>query len=317
MTTMDITTIAFPAADLLDAVRARVDENSTGKLNFVIWNGTENPQGTSVDDIDAVILPYLGTAETLARLPELPNLKFVQGQSTGYDGVLEAAGPGVAVSSASGVHAAATAELAVGLALASLRGIDDAARDMREEKWSPTRRLSLADRRVLLIGVGGIGEEIAKRLDPFEVDLTRVGTRERDDERGHVFDAGDLPRLLPTAEVVILITPLTDETHHLVDKDFLARLPDGALIVNVARGPVVDTDALVAELASGRLHAALDVVDPEPLPEGHPLWRTPNTLVTPHVGGNTSAFVPRIENLLAEQLRRICAGEDLMNRVDA
>ena len=175
------------------------------------------------------------------------------------------------------MHAAATAEMAVALTLGSLRGIDDAARDMVSRTWNHRRRRSLADRRVLIVGVGGIGTEICRRLEPFEVEITRVGSRARTDDHGRVHGADELPKLLPHAEVVILITPLTDSTHHLVDAEFLAQLPDNALVVNVARGPVIDTDALVEELRSGRLHAALDVVDPEPLPENHPLWGTPNT----------------------------------------
>lgn len=121
--------------------------------------------------------------------------------------------------------------------------------------------------------------------------------------------------LLPMADAVILAVPYGPDTHHLVDTAFLGALPDGALVVNVARGPVIQTDALLAELVSGRLRAALDVTDPEPLPSDHPLWRAPNVFITPHVGGDTSAFLPRAWRLLQQQLDRFAAGVELANVV--
>ena len=170
------------------------------------------------------------------------------------------------------MHDASTAELAVGLAIAALRGFPDFVRAASRGAWENGPRTSLADRRVLLVGAGNVGGAIADRLAPFEVDLTRVGTRARDDDRGHVHADTELHDLLPRHEVVVLACPLTERTRGMVDAEFLARMPDGALLVNVARGGVVVTDALVSELASGRLLAALDVTDPEPLPPGHPLW---------------------------------------------
>ena len=316
MTTHDIRTIAFPDAELRDHVDSRIPDHQHADLKLVVWSADHRDPGVSRDSIDAIVLPYLDAGPTAALLDELPNLELIQLQTTGYDIVADRLGGRARIATASGVHAAATAEMAVALTLGSLRGIDDAARDMVSRTWNHRRRRSLADRRVLIVGVGGIGTEICRRLEPFEVEITRVGSRARTDDHGRVHGADELPKLLPHAEVVFLITPLTDSTHHLVDAEFLAQLPDNALVVNVARGPVIDTDALVEELRSGRLHAALDVVDPEPLPENHPLWGTPNTLLTPHVGGDTTAFVPRIEALLAEQLLRIQSGQDLLNIVE-
>ena len=316
MTTHHIRTIAFPDAELRDHVDARIPDHQHADLTLVVWSADHRDPGVSRDSIDAIVLPYLDAGPTAALLDELPNLELIQLQTTGYDIVADRLGGRAQIATASGVHAAATAEMAVALTLGSLRGIDDAARDMVSRTWNHRRRRSLADRRVLIVGVGGIGTKICRRLEPFEVEITRVGSRARTDDHGRVHGADELPKLLPHAEVVILITPLTDSTHHLVDAEFLAQLPDNALVVNVARGPVIDTDALVEELRSGRLHAALDVVDPEPLPENHPLWGTPNTLLTPHVGGDTTAFVPRIEALLAEQLLRIQSGQDLLNIVE-
>ncbi|GAA4513470.1 2-hydroxyacid dehydrogenase [Brevibacterium yomogidense] len=311
-----VKTVAFPTQELRSKVDARIVDHQQSRLDFVVWSAEEQSRGLNKSAIEAVVLPYPDHGPTIDRLHELPNLKFVQLQTTGYDAVIGKVGPEVQVATASGVHAAATAELAVALTLARLRGVDDAARDMTEHNWNHRQRPSLADRKVLIVGAGGIGNAIFDRFAPFEVEQTRVATTARDDDRGHIHGIDELPQLLPTAEVVVLITPLTDRTEKLVNKEFLAALPDKALIVNVARGGVVDTDALVAELESGRLQAALDVTDPEPLPKEHPLWSTPNTLLTPHVGGNASAFHPRIENLLVEQVYRLQIGKELLNLVD-
>ncbi|GAA4950793.1 hypothetical protein GCM10023238_16380 [Streptomyces heliomycini] len=143
--------------------------------------------------------------------------------------------------------------------------------------------------------------------------MVRVARSARTTERGPVHPLTELPALLPEADVVVLSTPLTETTRHLVDAGFLARMKDGALLVNVARGGVVDTKALLTELESGRVTAALDVTDPEPLPSEHPLWRAPGVLISPHVGGATSAFRPRAERLLVRQLRRHLNQEELDN----
>jgi phosphoglycerate dehydrogenase-like enzyme len=307
-----VRTVTFPDRDLL----ARVQPLPAG-IEASVWDLRSEPEGIAPEAIDAVILPYLDASAVLGSLSKAPNLKFVQTQSTGFDGVPEAAGPSAAVASASGVHAAATAELAIGLIIAKLRGIDQAVRDQQTGNWQPLRRSSLADRRVLLVGVGGIGHEIAKRLEPFEVEITRVGSSARDDDTGHVHASSELAILAATHDVLVAVTPLNEHTHRLVDATVLAALPDGALVVNVGRGPVVDTAALTAEVLSGRLHCALDVLDPEPLPADHPLWSSPNALITPHIGGNASAFEPRIVKLLASQLKALANGERPANLVQA
>jgi phosphoglycerate dehydrogenase-like enzyme len=305
-----VRTVTFPD----HALMAQLQPLPAG-LTGAVWDLRAEPEGISYDEIDAVILPYIDASAVLGSLSKAANLKFVQTQSTGYDGVPDAAGPAAGVASASGVHAAATAELAVGLILAKLRGIDQAVRDQQTGTWRPQRRSSLADRRVLLVGVGGIGHEIAKRLEPFEVELTRVGSSARTDEHGPVHGADELEALAAAHDVLVAVTPLNDQTHHLVNAGVLAALPDGALVVNVGRGPVVDTEALTAEVLSGRLHCALDVVDPEPLPQDHPLWTSDNALITPHVGGNASAFEPRIVKLLARQLHALADGTRPANLV--
>ncbi|UZX02966.1 2-hydroxyacid dehydrogenase [Arthrobacter sp. CDRTa11] len=304
--------VTFPDQELLSRLQPLPES-----IRPAIWDLRSQPEGIDLSSIDAVILPYLNAGEVLGELRNVPNLKFVQAQSTGYDGIAEAAGPGAAVANASGVHAAATAELALGLILAKLRGIDIAARDQLSGSWRPERRSSLADRKVLLVGVGGIGREIAKRLEPFEVELTRIGSSARQDEFGEVHAASELAKLAPRHDVLVTVTPLSNATYHLVNAEVLRALPDGALVVNVGRGPVVDTAALTAEVVSGRLHCALDVVDPEPLPSEHPLWKAPNALITPHIGGNASAFEPRIRKLLARQLEALAEGRKPANLVQA
>src|SRR4051812_30360741 len=269
---------------------------------------------TSLEPV-LVVLPYMGTAAVLPRLPEVPSLRVVQTLSAGYENVLPHVPDGVTLATGAGIHDASTAELAVGLAIGALRGFPDFVRAAEHGVWASGTRPALADRRVLVVGVGGIGSAIIARLTPFEVSVTRVGTRARDDEHGHVHGVEELPELLPRHEVVILAAPLTDATRGLVDAGFLAAMPDGALLVNVSRGPVVVTDALVAELSSRRLLAAVDVTDPEPLPADHPLWHAPNVLISPHVGGDTTAFPPRARALLKDQLERFASGRELRNVV--
>ncbi|AXJ10106.1 2-hydroxyacid dehydrogenase [Arthrobacter sp. PM3] len=304
-----VQTISFPEPQLLAALSPL-----PGGLRGVVWDMKEAP-GEAHGNIDGVILPYIDASAVLGSLAQVKDLKFVQTQSTGFDGVPEAAGPSAAVANASGVHAAATAELAVGLILAKLRGIDQAVRDQQTQAWAPQRRQSLADRRVLLLGVGGIGRELARRLAPFEVTLTRVGSTARTDDDGRVHSSKDLIALARDHDILVSVLPLSDSTHHLVGADVLAALPDGALVVNVGRGAVVDADALTREVVSGRLQCALDVMDPEPLPKGHPLWGTDNALITPHVGGNASAFEPRILKLLKQQLAALAEGRTPANLV--
>ena len=283
----------------------------------VVWDIRSDPPPRR-EEVELVVPPYLGSREPLARLALLPRLRFVQLLTAGYDDVVRYLPPGVQLANASGVHDDSTAELAVGLALAALRGIPEFVLAQRESHWLPTReRPSLADRRVLLLGYGSIGRAVARRLDPFEVSLTAVASRARagDELVEQVHGVAELPQLLPDHDVVVVLVPLTPATTRLVDRAFLAAMPDGALLVNVARGAVVDTDALVLECAAGRLRCALDVTDPEPLPAGHPLWRTPGVLVSPHVGGASSAFPPRAARLLRAQLGALGRGQPIRHVV--
>jgi phosphoglycerate dehydrogenase-like enzyme len=265
----------------------------------------------SAERVQMYVPDYTFHPRVVEVIPRLPRLRVVQTLTAGVDHVRPFVPEGVALCNARGVHDASTAELAVALTLASLRGIPDFVRAQDEHRWSFATYPSLADRTVLIVGYGSIGAALEQRLEGFECDVLRVARRARDG----VADLSALPDLLPAADVVVLVVPETDQTRGMVDARFLARMRDGALLVNVSRGPVVDTDALVAELQRGRLRAALDVTDPEPLPADHPLWAAPGVLVSPHVGGGTTAFPPRAYALVRDQLARFAAGEPLRNVV--
>ena len=266
------------------------------------------------DHIDLVVPPYMGAADRLGAL-EGVSTRLVQSQSIGYDDVPAALPPGQVFANAASVHETSTAELTLALVLAAQRGIPDFVRAAEEGRWAPARHESLADRRVLLLGYGGVGRAIEARLEPFEVDLVRVATRSRDDELGRIHGIDELPALLPDADIVIVGVPLTDATTGLVDHAFLAALPDGALVVNIARGKVADTDAILDHATRGRLRFALDVTDPEPLPQGHPLFALPNVLISPHVGGASTAMMPRMARLVRTQIERMLRGDEPLNVV--
>jgi phosphoglycerate dehydrogenase-like enzyme len=254
---------------------------------------------------------YMGSRNSLEIVAHMPNLEVVQLLTVGFDAALEHVPDHVILCNAVGVHDASTAELAVALVLASLRGIDDFARAMPQGEWIHNRRPSLADRRVGVIGAGGVGQAIANRLNAFEAEVTIVARS----QRPGVIAISELPSLLPEVDVVILAIPLNASTTGLVDDSFLSQMRDGALLVNVARGGVVDTQALVQHTQQGRIRAALDVTDPEPLPPEHPLWRIPGVLISPHVGGDTSAFLPRARALVEKQISRWHRGEPLAHVV--
>jgi phosphoglycerate dehydrogenase-like enzyme len=282
---------------------------------FVLWDLKDVPPR---DDIELVVPAYLGSPTRLARLADLPKLRAVQLVTAGFEHALPYLPAGVVLANGRGIHDTSTAELAVGLAIAAQRGIPQAVRGQERGEWLRMAGMpSLADRRALIVGYGSIGVEIAKRLVPMEVSITAVASKARggDDIVDTVHGIDELPELLPGHDVVFLIVPLTDATRHLVDADFLARMPRDALLVNVARGGVVDTDALVAACSTGRIRAALDVTDPEPLPQDHPLWHTEGVLITPHVGGASTAFESRALRLLRREIARFVRDEPLQNIV--
>ena len=277
-------------------------------LRYEVVDPTESVPG-SVGDVAFYVPPYRMDPSVGDVLDQMSSLEVVQTLSAGVDNVRSRVPSGVTLCSGRGIHDSSTAELTLALVLASLRGIPEFVRGQGRREWAPQWRPALAGRHVVLVGHGAIGQAIEERLLPFEVTVSRVARTARDG----VHALSELPSLLPEADVVILIVPLTDETRGLVDAAFLDRMKDGALLVNVARGAVVRTDDLVAALHTGRITAAVDVAETEPLPADSPLWDAPGLLISPHVGGASSAMWPRAHRLVRDQLHRYAAGDPLWN----
>ncbi|MEV6927138.1 2-hydroxyacid dehydrogenase [Dactylosporangium sp. NPDC051485] len=262
-------------------------------------------------DVAFWVPPFLARSEVTMLAARMPRLRVVQLLSAGADAWAGRLPADVSLCDARGVHDSSTAEWVVGAVLAHVRDLPLFARAQERGEWAYRRTDELAGKRVLIVGAGSIGRAVEARLAPFEVTVTKVARRARPGVHG----VEELPELLPHADVVVLLVPLTEQTRGLVSRDFLARLGDGTLLVNAARGPVVDTDAVTAEARTGRIGFATDVTDPEPLPPDHPLWRMPNVLITPHVAGSVPGLLGRAYALAAAQLRRFVAGEPLENVV--
>ena len=270
-----------------------------------------SPNPDDLSKITFYVPRYMGGKRASELILQMPALKVVQSPNAGVEDLLKILPAGVTLCNAAGVHDASTAELAIGLTIAARRGFASFAKDQADEVWSHRRNFALADSRVGIVGYGNIGKLIAKQLSNFSVEVIAFNRSGKDG----ALPMSEFDQMLPTLDVVILILPLTAESNHLMNRKRLSRLKDGATLVNVARGPVIDSQALVAELESGRISAGLDVTDPEPLPKGHPLWSAPNVIITPHVGGDTSAFEKRGRKLIEDQIRRWTSGEPLSNVV--
>ena len=267
------------------------------------------------ESIDLVVLPYTMGAVDLTRL-EGVTTRLVQTQTLGYDNLVGRVPAGHRVANAVGVHEGPTAELALALILASRRGLDRAVRAQLEHAWSREWSGGLLGARVVLVGYGGVARAVAARLEPFGCVIEAVATRARRVEGREVHGPQDLGALVGAADVVVLAVPLSSSTDGLVDGEFLEGMKDGALLVNVSRGRVVDTNALLVELRAGRLRAALDVVDPEPLPADHPLWDAPGLVLTAHVGGLVGSMAGRVGALVRDQLARLARDGAPANLVD-
>lgn len=291
---------------------AREALGELGDIEVLIWDG-RGPRPSDAERIEFFVGQYNAAPPDAAALAGLPALRVVQLLSAGVDPWLGVVPPGVQLCNGRGVHGASTAELAVAGMLAMLRELPHFEQTRRARVWDHARTSAgLTGRRVLVVGAGDIGQRIAAAARIFDAATTLVARTARDGVRA----IAELPQLLPDHDVVALAVPLTPQTRRLVDAAFLAALPDGALLVNVARGPVVDTDALLAELRTGRLRAVLDVTDPEPPPPDHPLWDAPNLLLTPHIGGGTAGWQRRAYALVREQLLRFHDGLPLHNVVE-
>jgi len=290
------------------AIRDALDGSG---LRVAIFSGDE-PGPADLTGVVFFTVPYdrpYGT-EPLSRMP---GVRVVQALTAGYEHLTGRIPDGTTLCNARGLHDSSTAELALALILAAQRELPRWVRAQDARRWEHAHTRSLAGSRVLIIGYGSIGAALDARLRACEAEPVRVARTPRPEADVH--GVAGLDRLLPAADVVVLVTPLSEETRGLLGARRLALLPDGALVVNVGRGPVLDTEAMTAEARAGRLRAALDVTDPEPLPGDHPLWSCPGVIITPHVAGGAAAFYPLAARFVADQIRRFASGGPLRNVV--
>lgn len=292
----------------------RIGQSISGELHLDMW-----------------VLP-LNPSQAAAARSHIRSVHVVQSQFAGVDAFLSFVPQGATLCDAEGVHDIPVAEWIVTAILASLKYIPFYVRVQDTGDWKrriegetlylathpdaqpmtpPALADELAGKTVLIVGYGSIGRATEERLKPFDVKFLRIGRRRREG----VEPEDQLDDLLPQADIVILLVPLTDHTRGFIHSKRLAAMKHGALLVNAARGPVVDTDALVEALRAGRIHAALDVTDPEPLPAGHPLWSAPNLLITPHIAGSSPGMMDRVMRLIGDQCCRYLAGEPLAHVV--
>lgn len=272
-----------------------------------VFDGPEYPS----DPADVVYWVPALDRDPATVFKDMPKLQAVQLLSAGVEAWVSRVPEGVALCGNRGAHTETTAEWVLAATLASVRRLDEFARRQAESDWAPRSAGTLNGATALIVGAGSIGESVARRYEACGVTVHKVART----ARPGVGTLADLPELLPQADVVVLIVPLTAETEGLADAAFLAQMKDGALLVNAARGKVADTAALTAEVASGRLRCALDVTEPEPLPADHPLWTLDGALVTPHVGGHVEGVIDRWYPPVGDQIRRLAAGEPLANVV--
>jgi len=307
-------TISVPHPAIADALG---DVGADARV--IVWDPSSNDiDPDERDRLTIACIPHFsGGGKLYGRLATCPNLAVIQIPSAGYEQAAPFVPKGIALANARGVHDTRTAEFAITLALASQRRLVEVLAAQRRGVWEQFNGYpSLADRKALVVGYGSIGAAIGSRLRALEVDVEGVATTARTATDGTVVHAiADIHTVLPDAELVFLVTPHNEHTDKLVDAKFLAEMPDGALLVNVGRGACVDTDALVAELESGRLRAALDVTDPEPLPEGHPLWSAPGAIIAPHIAGNTELTNRRYTDLVHAQIDALRSGSEPVNLV--
>jgi phosphoglycerate dehydrogenase-like enzyme len=250
----------------------------------------------------------------IEAISRIDGLRVVQTMSAGVDRIVDLVPAGITLCDASGVHDVGVAEWIVMAILASNRRLPQLIEAQRAGSWQhgdAARGDDLEGSRVLILGYGSIGRAVEDRLRPFGVVVERVSRRAREG----VHALADLSDLVPSADILVVLLPLTPDTRRYVGTGILSRMKPGSLLVNASRGAVVDTDALMAAVADGRIRVALDVTDPEPLPDGHPLWSTPGVLITPHIAGDVNAEEDRAWALIADQVGRLGRGEPLRNVV--
>lgn len=270
--------------------------------------GQALPDGA--EHAEVLVPKFLSRADSV-DLTRLPKLRLVQTMTAGAEGWISQLPDGVRLSTGRGAHGGSSAEWVMAALLHIYRGLGGFTDAKRVQQWTFRQTETLVGKRILVVGAGDLAAELVRRLTGFDTTVTLVGSRARDGVHG----VDELPGLIPGHDVVVLTVPVTSRTAGMVDAAFLAAMDDNAILVNIARGPIVDTDALLAELQSGRLRAALDVTDPEPLPPGHPLWTAPNLLLTPHVGGSSTGSYERGYAVVRAEILRFIAGEEPKNLV--
>jgi phosphoglycerate dehydrogenase-like enzyme len=291
---------SYVVSDLADGTLS-----SVGDLRVLHYSDPEDlPPG--YEDVEALVVSSGHVEEQLAVAARLPSLRLVQTLSAGVERWEGRLPDGVLLSNARGAHGGATAEWAITALLAVYRELPGFVVAQQAARWDPRTTDTLAGKSVLVLGAGDLAAEFRRRAEPFDASVEVVGRR----ARPGVHAMEEVPTLLPQADAVVVMLPLTEATRGIVGAEQLGRMADGAVLVNAGRGPLVDTDALLGELRDGRLRAALDVTDPEPLPDGHPLWSAPNLLLTPHVAGSTAGYADRAWQVAAEQIAQFVAGQD-------
>jgi phosphoglycerate dehydrogenase-like enzyme len=307
-----MTVICVPTQEMRAYLKPLSDDSE-----ILAWDPSDAPP-EGLERVEFLVPSYTAPSYLLGShgaelLAGIPALRVLQVLSAGVEVWIDVVPPGVVLCNGRGIHGGSTAELGFAGLLAVLHHLPAQVEHQREQAWEGHLAESLWGKRVLIVGAGDIGQHFGAAARVFGAETTLIGRR----PRAGVHPLAELPTLLPKHDVVLISLPMTPETAGLVDADFLAAMPDDAVLVNVARGGLVDTDALIAELSSRRLRAFLDVTDPEPLPVGHPLWRVPNLLLTPHVGGGSVGWERRANQLVADQIMRLRAGQPLGNVVEA
>ena len=264
------------------------------------------------ESVEIYIPKYMGGAKVWSEIANFPNLKVVQLLMAGYEEALPHMRKGLRLCNAKGVHDQSTAELGVALMASHFLGIKSYIKNMESGKWNGAQRDSLYGKKVAIVGAGSVGTRLKEMLDAFKVESNFYART----ARAGVNAFSEFSERISEFDAVVLILPLTSESRHLITKKELSSMKRGALLVNLARGAVVKTDDLVSVLKEGLIAAALDVTDPEPLPSDHELWKLPNVIISPHVGGNSSAFEPQARKFLEEQIARYANSGALINEIE-
>lgn len=296
-------------------------------MNLTVWSQWHDldipagftrlsPENFSLENDDLGVInfyvsQYMGGKTALAYAAKMSSLKYFQLPNAGFEDAIEFTPKGSVLCNARGVHDAATSELAIGLAIGVRRGFHDFVRAADRGQWEHKRYPSFNGSLIAIVGFGSIGQTLARALSGFDVTVTGFS---RSGGKGSLL-MSSLDGLLSTFDFVFLTLPLNSESHHLFNQKRLGLMKDGSVIINVARGPIIETEALIAELNAGRLFAGLDVTDPEPLPIGHKLWSAKNLLLSPHVGGDSDIFESRGKVFVEKQLQEIASGKEPSNIV--